>query len=74
MFHILKFDLKKYSPEDIQQRFKQIAEILPEGDRLIALPYGIDWIYDYPIDAIKSLHDYIEEYINNYEKEIKEPF
>lgn len=72
MFHILKFDLEKYSPEDISSACKQIAEMIPKEDRVLAMPYGLDWIQDYPIEALKSLYNYIGEYINNYEKEIKE--
>ena len=44
MFHILKFDLEKYSPEDISSACKQIAEMIPKEDRVLAMPYGLDWI------------------------------
>lgn len=67
MIHMIKFDRNEIDIDSMRDIFLKFKENLPEGDLIICLPYGIDWIYDYPIEELKSIHKHIGEYIKEQE-------
>lgn len=52
MFHIIKFDMNQYDPIAIQDYCIQIKKILKNDDMVLALPYGIDFLYNCPKEEI----------------------
>lgn len=62
--HLLRFDLNKYSPEDITKVFDNIKSILTEEDILIGLPYGFNLDLDIPVEGLIEIRNQLNEIID----------
>ena len=66
MIHIIKYDTKKYPPEEIYQIVCDLQNKYLE-DNVIGIPYGIDFLYDVPIEELKSFRNTIDKIIGDNE-------
>ena len=70
MIHILKFDTNKVSFDEVKKVFENIkaALNLKPNDELIAMPIGISWLYDYPIEELIRFKEDLESIIKEREQ------
>ena len=65
MIHILKFDSETIPLDSLETYFKNLKEVLDKDDIVIAFPYGIDFLYNIPIDEVINMRNQLDEIINS---------
>ena len=63
MFHIIKFDRNEYHPDEISNLTEGLQNILPKNDKVLILPYGIDFLIDIPKEELIFIRDTINKYL-----------
>lgn len=64
MICILKYDPNKIDLSSIYESFNNLRKALSEGDKLYAIPYGMDMLMDVPIEEIIKIRNDLNEIIN----------
>lgn len=65
MIHILKFDPEIIPLDSLETYFKNLKEVLDKDDIVITFPYGIDFLYNIPIDEVINMRNQLNEIINS---------
>jgi len=64
MICILKYDPNKIDLNSVYESFNNLRKSLSEGDKIYAIPYGMDILMDVPIEEIIKIRNELNEIIN----------
>ena len=64
MICILKYDPNKIDLNSVYESFNNLRKNLSEGDKIYAIPYGMDILMDVPIEEIIKIRNELNEIIN----------
>ena len=63
MIHIVKYDINRVKLENVFSEYKKITELFPD-DKFIVLPYGIDILFDVPLEQLIETRNLLNSIID----------